>query len=360
MELTISVKELSSLYKIVKTFISTLDPEKIMKLVVKAACKITNAEASTLRLLDEKKEFLTLVSSYGVSLEHQKKGPIRVGESIAGLAIKYRKPQTVLDVYKDKRYLYSQYAKKAGLRSLLSMPMLVANKPIGVLSIYTTHVHKFSKKEKDLLFLFVSLAAIAVENARLFAKTEQAYIDTIRTLGDIVDSFDWYTSKHSERVRNYAVKIAEELKLPPEEIKGIEYAAYIHDIGKLSVNLDILRKPGPLNRDEWSQIVKHPIVGASIVARLEPLKKISTIIRHHHEKYGGGGYPDGLSKEAIPLGARILAIADAYDAMTSSRPYRPALSKKAAIEEMISLSGKQFDPKILKVFVKILKREKEI
>jgi putative nucleotidyltransferase with HDIG domain len=148
----------------------------------------------------------------------------------------------------------------------------------------------------------------------------------------------------------YSVSIANELGLEAEEKEKVKLAGLLHDIGKIGTHTEILRKVGGFTEEDRRQIQKHPEVGANIISAVEHLAPLHPIILHHHERFDGNGYPVGLRGEAIPLGARIIAVADAFDAMTSARPYRPAKSKELAIAEMRSESGFQFDPRVLDAF----------
>lgn len=180
---------------------------------------------------------------------------------------------------------------------------------------------------------------------------------TIEALAEAVDKRDPYTFQHSQRVREYVEKIAERLNLSPGEIESMVWAASIHDLGKIDVPEGILSKPGPLEDDEWRIVRKHPDVGADIVARLSFHPTARNMILHHHERFEGSGYPSGIGGDRIPLGARILAVADAFEAMTSDRPYRPALSYQAAVAELEAGRGTQFDPVIVDTFLAILEEE---
>jgi len=154
----------------------------------------------------------------------------------------------------------------------------------------------------------------------------------------------------------YAVLIAQKLGLQEREKESLRYAAILHDIGKIGVRGIVLNNPNGLTSDEYNEVKKHPLIGEGIIKPIELLQPIRPLMRHHHEWYNGKGYPDGLSGENIPLGARILAVADAYDAMKSDRPYRKALTEETAIQELKRGSGTQFEPKIVEVFLKILKQ----
>ncbi|MFH1776892.1 MAG: HD domain-containing phosphohydrolase [Candidatus Omnitrophota bacterium] len=181
---------------------------------------------------------------------------------------------------------------------------------------------------------------------------KQSCLDILTALASTLDAKDSYTRGHSERVRQYAVRIAEGMEVAPEEVEVIEFAAMLHDIGKIAVNDIILQKPEKLNKEEWDVVKKHPIVGSDILERLTLLHSEQPIVRHHHERFDGRGYPDGLKKEEIPLGARILAVADSFDAMTSRRPYRNAFTIEQAQQELVKNKKSQFDPKIVDVFLK--------
>jgi len=177
------------------------------------------------------------------------------------------------------------------------------------------------------------------------------------TLTKALEYYDKYTRGHSDRVARYALKIAERLNLDPETTKKIYWAGYLHDIGKIFVPQDILNKPGRFTEEEYSLVKIHPVKSEELVLEIEDLAEIARIIRHHHERWDGKGYPDGLSDDDIPLGSRILEIADAFEAMTSKRPYKRALTLEEAIEELKRCSGTQFDPKLVEIMVSVIEEE---
>jgi len=178
------------------------------------------------------------------------------------------------------------------------------------------------------------------------------YEDVIRVLIKIVEEKDSYTKGHSENVTKLAVKLAQKLGLNEDQVHEIKEASLLHDIGKIAIDKEILNKPGPLTEEECRKIKEHPEIGARIVGQSHAFKNLISGIRHHHEKYSGGGYPNpNLKKRKIPLYARIISIADAWDAMRSDRAYRRALSREEAISEIHRCSGDQFDPEIVPVFL---------
>lgn len=187
-------------------------------------------------------------------------------------------------------------------------------------------------------------------------RLERAQIDTITTLVLTEEAKDPYMRGHSKRVTRCAVEIAKGLGLPEEEQMTIERAGILHDIGKIGISDAILGKLDKLNEEEWAVLRKHPRRAVEILEPLKFLSKEKEIICHHHERYDGQGYPDGLKAEEIPLGAKILAVADTFDAMNSERPYRGSLPKDAIISELKNTSGSQLDPLIVTTFLGVVER----
>ena len=182
-------------------------------------------------------------------------------------------------------------------------------------------------------------------------EVEQNYESLRQVMFSALDLRDGITGGHSSRVADLAVHLGQRLNMSAEAIEHLKWAAFLHDVGKLAVPDEILTKPGPLSVNEWEQMRRHPAYGLSIVNGDGFLRQVAEIVYCHHERYDGKGYPRGLAGEEIPLGARVFAVADAYDAMTSDRPYRPALSHAQAIEEIERNAGSQFDPRVVAVML---------
>ncbi len=205
--------------------------------------------------------------------------------------------------------------------------------------------------------LFTSLPLIIAQYTYLLRiKERKALLNSILQIVKIMEAKDVYTAGHSVRVANYSEDIARELKLNEYDIELIKNLANLHDIGKIQIDLSILNKPGTLSARDWVEVKKHPEVGYEIVKEITFLKDEASSILHHHENYDGSGYPRGIKGDQIPLFAKILCVADSYDAMTTDRPYTRALTKIEAIEELKNNSGTQFGPKVVKAMVKILER----
>jgi putative nucleotidyltransferase with HDIG domain len=200
------------------------------------------------------------------------------------------------------------------------------------------------------------LAAYDGENQGLIEKLERGYLDTIRALASAIDAKDPYTRGHSERVASLSVDIARELGLEGKAMKTLEFAGVLHDIGKIGVPEQLLRKPARLTPEETTLVRSHAVVGAEIVEGIAFLREAEPAIRHHHERWDGKGYPDGLSGEAIPLVARIVNAADTWDACTSERPYQRAYSAPEVVAILASLRGAQIDPKVHDAILRVVER----
>jgi putative nucleotidyltransferase with HDIG domain len=240
------------------------------------------------------------------------------------------------------------------IKSWIGAPLIVRGECIGVLTVDGFRTKQFSSGDAQLVSSFAIHAGIALENARLFEEAQEAYVQTVGALASAIDVRDSYTSGHSQRLADLAVKTGEFMGSTEEELIDIRWGALLHDIGKIGVPDDILRKPGVLEAHEEQIMHQHPEIGARIVERVKSLSGIAPIIRAHQERYDGLGYPDGLSATAIPKVARIISVADAYVAMTDERVYRKARSHEEAIEELRKCSGSQFDPEVVKAFMKAL------
>ena len=351
------IEELSALYEVGKSITSSLHLDQVLKLITRKATHIMNASCCSLRLLNTHKQELILRCSYGLDNNfHKVKKALKVGESIAGRVVENGRPYSVNDLTKEKYYKYPHLLKQRGLRSLIAVPLVRKKAVIGVLSVYNKKVCKYRTDDIELLAMFASQATIAIENARLYEQAELGYINTIKTLANVIDAKDNQTYGHSERVMENCVELAEELKLPSKEKEILKYASLLHDIGKIGIDVGILRKPSKLNDEEWKIMIMHPTLGAGIVEQIGFLDDLAPIILRHHERYDGKGYPGSLKKQEIPLGARILSVVDAYESMISDRPYRKAMSFKKAKEELLKEAGHQFDPKIVKLFLKMIEK----
>lgn len=350
-ELKKSKDQLSVLYQVSRAISSTLKLDDILQTILDFSIKISGAGRGSIMLLDKKKHIFSIKIPYDKSEKNIDKITFAENENTIGWVVKNKKFLYIEDLENDKHFSKIKIIRRQ-IKQLLIIPIIVEDKVIGVINLENTSL---GPDTIDLLRSFSEGAAVAVNNARLYQKIQDSYFEITKALAQAIEAKDPYTHGHSERVMEYAVQIAQKLDLPEEEKELLKYAAMLHDIGKIGVRGIVLNNPNGLTNEEYDEIKKHPAVGEGIIQPIELLQPIRQFIKHHHEWYNGKGYPDGLSGENIPLGARILAVTDAYDAMKSDRPYRKALTEETAIQELKRGSSTQFDPKIVEIFLEILK-----
>ncbi|HOO55291.1 MAG TPA: GAF domain-containing protein [bacterium] len=352
-DLSMKVKELTSLSEVTHTISTTLDIDDVLDTIVDSIRNVMGFQKCSVKLLDSMTQTLKVRVSRGLGDEYLGKDTTHLGEGISGLAAKSRKIVVIEDVNSDERVPQDHILRKLGIKSVICIPLITKQAVMGVLNLYTEKSHEFTEDEKRLLGIFANQAASAIENARLFDSLRDSYLNTIQALSMAIDAKDRYTHGHSQRVSEISMMIGREMGLKADSLELLEYAADLHDIGKIGISEVIIGKKTKLTVDEYEIIKTHPLVGETIIEPVPFLQDARPVIRHHHERYDGFGYPDGLKGQEIPLLARIIHIADAYDAMTSDRPYRRALSHEDAIEEVKKHSGTQFDPKVVQSFLRI-------
>jgi putative nucleotidyltransferase with HDIG domain len=353
----IRMRTLMPLFEVTKEIISEIDPKRLLKLIVEIAVRETRADRAFLYLVDEVTGKVGIEEDYGLSPVFISKFREKYYEKITGFTLKEKKP---LLITPDVRLPsgFEEIMELEGMSSSIYMPLTIRGNSIGILYISRKgSEHLFTQSEVEFVSVLSGQAAAAIENARLYEKLEKSYLSIIVTLSGVVEARDLYTDKHMKDISEYSVEIAQKLNIPDNDIENIRKAALLHDLGKICVPDHILMKPEKLSDEEMDVIRKHPVNGARILESVEPIKYAQEIIKHHHEYYDGSGYPEGLKGERIPLGARIIAVADAFGAMTTNRPYRKALSTDEAIKELKKFSGIQFDPQIVGIFIFLLQEK---
>lgn len=350
-------KEFQGILKVNRFLRTSTNPQKISSLITQITCKIMHTDACILRLIDEDNKTLVVNSSYCISDAFIKRLPVlKVGESVGGLTVETKKPLAVYDVDKDFRVKYAGLIKKEGFKSMLGVPIIFQDKVLGVISTFSKKARRFTEEEIEVLNIFASQAAISIWESKHYQYIHTNYFNTIRALVLTIEAKDPYMRGHTERVTEYAIAVARTLKMSPQELEILRYASEVHDVGKIGIPDFILAKPGRLTTVERAIIELHPVKGTEMLMPLEFLKPVIPIVRHHHERYDGMGYPDRLNKNKIPLLSRILTCADAFDAMTSDRPYRiRKLTTEEALNEIKDNAGSQFDPRIARLFIKAIR-----
>jgi len=242
-----------------------------------------------------------------------------------------------------------------GYRSMFLLPLKVDGKP-GLITIIASKSRGYvSSEEQHFIKVILSSIKVAMKNLSLYEKSIEALDGIVEALSQLESKKDLFTASHSRDVAEFALKIASSLGLSEEDKRKIYLAGLLHDLGKVIVERAVLLKTGPLNAEEWEEIRLHPLWGAEILKNIRGMEDVAKMVEYHHEKFDGTGYPHGLKGEEIPLGARILSIADAVVTMLSNRPYRRALNKDQVIFELLKEKGKQFDPKLVDLVIDILR-----
>jgi putative nucleotidyltransferase with HDIG domain len=238
----------------------------------------------------------------------------------------------------------------------LVCPVMMKRKLTALLAVgEKVSGQEFHSTDLEMVKALSESAGIAIENARLFKDLQETYLATVRVLVSTIEAKDPYTHGHTERVAQYSVGIAKEMDFTQDEIQTIQLGAFLHDIGKLHTSDSILHKPGALTDEEWRLVKAHPVRGAQMLQGVKFLEKATDLVRHHHERVDGKGYPDGLRGDEITIGAKIVNVADAFDAMTTERPYRVGLTMDQAIAQLEDKAGTQFAKEVVEVMVKALR-----
>jgi len=342
----------NALLRIGNAMASTQKSESILGLTIETLSNALNASSGVIMLL--RKDTLRCWVVYGIDSERQKSIEIKQGAGIIGWVAKEKKPLNVSRTQQDRRF---DVEVKMGLahESIICAPLMFKDKVLGTISVHDKKTgEEFTEDDLILLENLAIQTAIAIENNRLNEDIERTYVETISALALAVEAKDPYSRGHSRRVSEYVTNLAKEFSLDKETIRTLEDAAVLHDIGKIGIKDEILLKPAALTTEEKRQMHRHAIIGENILKPIHSLSKVAYLVRCHQEHVNGRGYPDGLTGEEMPLPMKILILADAYDAMTSDRPYRKAMSKEEAKKELKKYSGIYFDPKVVETFLKIV------
>ncbi|MCK4533052.1 GAF domain-containing protein [bacterium] len=353
------ILELNSLIRATELISSTVELKTLLDVVMQLVMKMMDAEAASLLLLDEEKQKLYFESAQGEKGERIERIYLTKGEGIADWVVQTGKDALVPDVNKDRRFC-KKMDRFSGFetKSILCVPLKVKNRIIGVTEVINK-VGKGSFTSADLVLLrtLSSQAAIAVEKAKLYRKLKNMGMAVVKSLVSAIDAKHPYTRGQSERVTKYALIIARELGFSAKEKRNVQLAGLLHDVGKIGIPEKILEKNGSFSKEDWVMVKKHPVMGAEILSPIEELKDIIPIIRYHHERLDGTGYPEGLKGEEIPLISRILAIADAFDSMTSPRFHKKEKSDIEALREIKNNEKSQFDTGCAEAFITGYRRE---
>ncbi|UCF81335.1 MAG: GAF domain-containing protein [Acidobacteriota bacterium] len=340
-------ERLRALLETAHSLTSTLALDEVLDRAMSAAERFLRAESSSIWQIDEAKGelYFRLVHLKTAPADEVKQIRLKIGEGIVGWVALHGEPAIVNDVQKDPRWSAAVDAKADfETRSILSAPLRVRDRLVGVIQMVNKiGADAFSEDDLRDLTVLADLVAIALENARLYEEQRETFVGTATALALAIESRDKYTGGHTKRVLDFAYAAGRRLGLEGEELENLKLSAILHDIGKIGIPDNVLNKPGSLTEEEFKVMKRHPKIGGTIMSKIPFLENILDGMRYHHETLDGKGYPYGLRGEDIPLQARIVAVADAFDAMTSNRPYHDGRPVAEAVAELRRCSGTQFD-----------------
>ncbi|SHH17084.1 HD domain-containing phosphohydrolase [Thermosipho atlanticus] len=349
---------LKKLIEITQIISSNLKLKGIIKATLKRLNKIIEGEYFAIWLFDEtgKKIILKAYLEKNDGLKVNFEDRIEIENTVINEFV----DENVLVLSKDtKDYKYFKNLinfMKENIQSILLIPIQGLGNIYGILIVCTHYPMDHRSNEIGYLSIIANQVGLSLENAQLYKSLQNYFYNVVNALVAALEAKDKYTQGHSLRVAQWSKIVARELDLSENEQKKIYIAGLLHDIGKVGVEEYILLKKAPLTSQEIEKIREHPVLGVKILEPANVPKEIIKAVLYHHENYDGSGYPEGISGEKIPVLARIIRVVDSYDAMISDRPYRKAFSKEWAIEELKRCSGKQFDPSIVDIVVRLIKR----
>lgn len=350
------LKEALSLYKVSEAIANSLSLDEVIRTVIDAAIDEVGADGVIVLLEDGSGEFFERARVTSPSFEAP---GFDLGKlSVERLASHFERDRRLKMSGRQGLQFFAELPRGAELASLIVTRMTMSARPIGYMAVCSFSPGKqFDEGQRKLLRMVADRAAAAIENAKLYEDLKATFRQTIRGLASAIDKMDRYTSGHSERVAGYAQLLALKLGLPEPQVEIIRQSALMHDIGKIGCVLN-LNKPGILSEREYEIFKRHPGYGKEILQPIDFLHPLIPGVHCHHERWDGNGYPLGLKGKDIPLMARIISVADVYDAMTSDRAYRKALPHEATVGEIIRCAGSQFDPSVSNEFVEAIERHR--
>jgi HD-GYP domain-containing protein (c-di-GMP phosphodiesterase class II) len=332
-----------------------LDADAVVEHALSRAMALSEAATGSVMLPDPETGELRITASRGLSEDVVRSTRVRPGEGIAGWVLVTGEPVLVEDLPGNERT-----ARRPDVRSAMSVPIADEDGILGVLNVGGADFPaRFTDSHLESLRLLGGQAAVALRNARALTSARELYFATLRAFALAVETKDPYAHGSTERVLDYTLALGREMRLDAAEMQSLEIAALLHDIAMSSAGDAVVTSGRPLSTFERGLLKLHPVLAAEILEEVPALENVIPIVYHHHEWYDGRGYVVGLAGEDIPLGSRILAVADAWVAMTSDRPYRSAMSPEAAMAELRANAGKQFDPDVVRAFEEVLARTRE-
>lgn len=338
-----------ALVRTAQDLVRLVDPEEVARTLLANAVAMAGAQTGSVMLLDSDGA-MRIVASKGLPLNVTESTVVREGEGIAGWVLATGKSAVVEDL--EGR---GPRSRRHGVRSALSVPIADEDGMLGVLNVGSRDFQgRFSPAHQEALEAVGRLGALAIRNARAVDESQDLYFDTLKALAVALETKDPYSRGATDRVIDLSIRLGGAMGLSPAEMRALRIASLLHDVGMAAAG-DLSAISGrPLSTVEWGLVKMHPVIAVDVLDQTPALREAIPIVYHHHENYDGSGYVTGLRGEAIPIGARVLSVADAFVAMTSERSYRGSLSASDALREMRERSGTQFDPSVVRALEEVL------
>lgn len=343
-ELKGKLKDVESMNLILQKLNQVTSGKDIFNILVHLSGEITGCDEAHFILLHREATDRSTIASFSREGTALHRGIVQIPEDIMKRVLKDAMPCLIRE--------------SNGQGSVAVVPLKIRSQVFGILvSLFRNGKRHFNEKDLYFLNVLVEKVASSIEHLALYENIYESFFSTLYAFVETIEAKDPYTKQHSTRVSQYAVSFAEALGCSQEELDALNVSGNLHDIGKIGIPDSILMKPDRLTDEEYEIVKRHPVIGSQIIGHLGMWTREQRIIRHHHERWDGKGYPDGLKGEEIPFLSRIMCVADAYDAMTSDRSYRKRLTKEKAVRIIDENGGSQFDPQIVQVFTQLFTRE---
>jgi response regulator RpfG family c-di-GMP phosphodiesterase len=360
------IKGLVGLYKVSQSMVTSQEQREVLEFVLNAAVHQTRSSGGAILLFDTVRQGLVIAAALGAWQPAARIANAMLEEGISAWMEEISSPTLFTDV--EHHPLFARVRQGSADQKLLSsrskdvemllLPIKSEREIFGVLNIYREGEEELlSQSDLELLTILATQAGASIKSRQLFSELENGCYASLRTMASLVDGRSLYTQGHMERVAQLSEQLARRLGFSESEVKMIRMGASLHDIGRIGVGEEILSIPGKLSPQEWDVVRRHPIIGDEIIAPLRFLAEARHIVRHHHERLDGGGYPDGLSGEQVTPALQVVSLADSYDALTSPRPWRPAIPREEALAMLEEERGSRFDPQIVDTFAEMMREE---
>lgn len=328
---------LSTVHTVHRLISSTLDLNELLPRIARLSLQIMRANRCSIKLVDSRRKILLPKATVDLREKKSRLKKVSIGKWAPGKAVKFGRP------IRGENYIATP---------------LIDEDVIGVITLYDKIDNKpFTTFDQEIMSTLAEQAVIAIKNAQLYKEQEKLTMGSIKSLAKVLDWRAPGTFVPRASFMKIAIAMGQEMRLDYEALKSLEYAAILHDAGEIVVPDKVLTKPSKLTGKEYEMVKAHPMAGVEIIKHMKALKSVTPIILYHHECYDGSGYPKGLRKDQIPVGARILAVVSAFEAMITKRPYRNIRTIYQAVEEITAYSGSQFDPKVVDIFLRVIARK---